>query len=113
MNRFIVSSLLVCVALFGCGPVPGDPTDAQQPIDTSESPGPIDSDCDAEIVETKLPGQRGSKVVALCTACDSGCDDKGDRCAKYGDACDFFGERGVCGACCDGERGELRCHPIE
>jgi hypothetical protein len=66
-----------------------------------------------EIVETILPGQIGTKVHALCKSCDRGCDDKGEACDKYGDACNFFGERGVCAACCDGDRGRLRCHPVD
>lgn len=113
MDHFIVYSLLAGVACFGCGPIPGDPVDGQQAIDASEHENSGGSDCDAEVVETRLPGQKDVKVVALCTSCDSGCDDKGDECSKYGAPCDFFGNRGVCGACCDGERGMLRCHQID
>lgn len=66
-----------------------------------------------DIVETILPGQSGAKVVVLCKAGDHSCDEMGGPCTKYGDSCDFSGERGVCGACCDGARGELRCSRIE
>lgn len=120
---FAVVTAIVCLA---CGSAPSESGDSH-----GEAPGQSQGDgggggaggdggagghggeCSGDVVETILPGQAGVKVVTLCKACDRGCDDAGDPCDKYGAACDFSGKRGVCGACCDGEQGKLRCYPID
>jgi hypothetical protein len=111
--RLILASLAMTL-MIGCGPAPDEEVSAQQPIDTQEPPSPSGgSACNTGVVETILPGQQGVTVVTLCKSCDRGCDEDGLPCSKYGDSCDFYGERGVCAACCDGERGRLRCHPVD
>lgn len=105
---------LVAAMIIGCGPAVHEPEDEQQPIgsggSTAESGGAA---CGSDVVETVLQGRQGTLVVALCKQCDRGCDAEGPACNTYGDACDAHGARGVCAACCDGEIGVLRCHPIE
>jgi hypothetical protein len=108
-----MSVAAICLLAAACGDLdertPARETLAESGADASSGEGT----CDAAIVETTLPGQHGTDVVALCKACDHGCDDAGDPCSRYGDSCDLRGARGVCAACCDGERGSLRCHPID
>ena len=104
----IHTSALLAVFLIGC---PDASTPTTDPASLAGSSG--DDDACSEVVENILPGQDGVKVVALCTECDTGCDESGDACARYGDGCDYFGIPGICGSCCAGVRGELRCFPIE
>lgn len=108
-----VSFALFCLLVAACGDWE-DWTSAHETIaESGAGAASGDEPCDADIVKTILPGQHGTKVVALCKSCDDGCDDKGSPCATYGDSCDYFGTQGVCAACCDGETGALRCHPID
>lgn len=110
MNRLAGILTLTCVVCLGCGQAPGSPVNPRSP--DAGSSATSGGEC-TDVVETVLPGQNGARVVALCTSCDRGCDDKGPTCAAYGDSCDFFGAPGVCGACCDGDRGALRCHAVD
>jgi hypothetical protein len=68
--------------------------------------------CDVGYIET-VPYPNGDPSILLCKWCDRNCSSAGEPCGKFGDACDFSGEPGVCDTCCDGFTGELRCHRRE
>lgn len=107
-------ALLVAISSSGCSDWHHGHVVGEHPVEgagTSAASGV--SECEAPTVTTELRGQRGTMVIAVCSSCDDGCDGAGDSCVTYGDSCDYFGERGVCAACCNGERGELRCHPVD
>lgn len=115
MNRIFVLVIAWCGA---CSVRPADDgpvdVDTDVPICDGEPRDGCDSGtdaCEGEVTETTLPGQNDVTVVALCKTCDDSCSKAGDPCGRYGDGCDYSGTRGVCGACCNGATGELRCHP--
>lgn len=107
--RRVLTGIAVCVC-FGCGSSATDEgpvrVDTDVPVDQGGGGG-------SDVVETTLPGQDGVDVVVLCKPSDDGCRDAGDPCDRYGSECDFAGERGICGACCNGSIGELRCFPVD
>lgn len=93
-----VIALLVATIVLGCSSAP-----------QNDSAPYIEPECtyhDAKVTHLS------QNVQAWCTRCDDTCSDKGQPCERYGARCDFFGEDGVCVACCNGEVGELHCSPI-
>lgn len=107
--RVAIAGVVACICV-GCGSTAPDDgpvrVDTDVPVDQGGEGG-------SDVVETRLPGQDGVTVVVLCKPSDDGCRDAGESCNRYGNECDFAGERGVCGACCNGAQGELRCFPID
>lgn len=111
MKRCGVLIVAAATVWLGCGGSDAAP-------DSGESAGMGGSGdangCSGDVVETRLPGPNApDEVVALCTACDDSCREAGAPCEEYASACDADGEPGVCGACCDGAVGALRCFRIE
>ena len=110
VKRIVVGAAFVLCA--ACGSKSEPTVDHDGSGSATGAGGQSDNECSGEVVETRLPGVTG-EAVALCRACDHGCELAGEPCDSYGSSCDFFGETGVCIACCDGERGELRCSNID